>query len=100
MIKKSKKTAKKSPLSVANGEVGTRPSVAGTGNRVYVQFGKTVNIGDFESVRVDIGMSEEIPVRESAEQMQNDRQDVTRTLSAQCLAALQETIEEVVEALK
>ena len=35
--------------------------------RVEIQIGKTINLGDFESVRVDIGLSEDISEKDILE---------------------------------
>lgn len=62
------KTPAKTPgkIAVAVGDGLNAPTwMAGTGNRVSVAMGKTINIGNYETVRVDCSHSMEIGPGES-----------------------------------
>lgn len=66
--KVSKKVTSKpaSTPSVAAGNLGAvRVGELLAGGSVHVQIGKTVNIGDFQSIRVDIGMTSPVNLGES-----------------------------------
>lgn len=62
---------KKKPIVVATGEPAM-PKASGTGNRVLVNMGKTINIGDYETIRVDYGESREVGDFETFEKARNE----------------------------
>jgi hypothetical protein len=74
------KTAKKRPTgsapAVQEGEtlddLKRRAGAPGNGQQVFVSVGKTINIGDYESVRIDVGICRPVEDGQTREEVTNE----------------------------
>ncbi|MCK5015634.1 MAG: hypothetical protein KAS32_01065 [Candidatus Peribacteraceae bacterium] len=92
-VEKKKKSAKKKSKreTVSDGNF----SHADNGecpNRVYISLSKSINIGNYEGIRVEYGMGMAVPDGMSYEK-------VKKAVLAKCIAGLVPMIEEVEEVL-
>jgi len=78
--RKAKKTSNKNRDVVSDGNFATA-SDGLSGNRVFVSFSKTINIGNYESLRVEFGFGRTVSDGEKfADVLDECKADSTRSL--------------------